>query len=496
MSATIKVGVFMFVILLAAAVLIIKIEDISIGDRSGMRRVEAEFDSVAGLDVKSAVRVAGIRVGRVDSIRLEGRRARIVLLLDNADLVLREGAYAQIINMGMLGDKYLELFPGAGDATPLGAESVLPGRVPTGLDQITDLVADIAVDVKDVTGSLRGALGGLEGEARLVEILENVRVSTAEIRALLSTNRGGVERTVSNFENFSADLARELPRIVEKLTNLADKLTTVVDENRENVRGGLEDVRVLAQKFQTTADNINEISGRIAAGEGTIGKLVASDEAHDQLTGTLGAITEGAQTLTETLGMVGRTRFDLGFEGQFLAEVEKTRSALSLDIRPLGTDQFYFVELVSLPDGLRRSQTEVITTVLPDGTTETVTIENVRFDDDRFGVTAMFGLQRDRLSLRAGLIESEGGVAADLDLLDSRRLNLSLEAYDFGREIGDEENQVHLRLTGRWRLNDNVFLTAGWDDPISSDQRSLFLGGGLTWTDEHLKYFLGSIPVN
>jgi ABC-type glutathione transport system ATPase component len=35
-------------------------------------RVDASFTSVAGLDDKSAVRVAGVRVGRVDGIRLEG----------------------------------------------------------------------------------------------------------------------------------------------------------------------------------------------------------------------------------------------------------------------------------------------------------------------------------------------------------------------------------------------------------------------------------------
>ena len=38
-------------------------------------RVDAVFDSVAGLDDKSAVRVAGVRVGRVDGIRLQGKQA-------------------------------------------------------------------------------------------------------------------------------------------------------------------------------------------------------------------------------------------------------------------------------------------------------------------------------------------------------------------------------------------------------------------------------------
>lgn len=61
--------------------------------------MDALFDSVAGLDDKSAVRVAGVRVGRVDGIRLEGRRARVTLLLETP-MTLVEGTRALVSNMG------------------------------------------------------------------------------------------------------------------------------------------------------------------------------------------------------------------------------------------------------------------------------------------------------------------------------------------------------------------------------------------------------------
>ena len=40
-------------------------------------------------------------------------------------------------------------------------------------------------------------------------------------------------------------------------------------------------------------------------------------------------------------------------------------------------------------------------------------------------------------------------------------------------------------------INSNLFFNAGWDDPLFSQNSSLFLGGGIMWSDEDLKYSLG-----
>lgn len=57
-----------------------------------------------------------------------------------------------------------------------------------------------------------------------------------------------------------------------------------------------------------------------------------------------------------------------------------------------------------------------------------------------------------------------------------------------------EELDPRLRLMGRWNLNRNLYLLGGVDDLLVSDQQSFFLGGGVTWNDDDLKYLLGSIP--
>jgi len=60
----------MLVVLGILAFFVLKIEDVKVRRTSDTKKVMAIFDSVAGLDNKSAVRVAGVRVGKVTKIDL------------------------------------------------------------------------------------------------------------------------------------------------------------------------------------------------------------------------------------------------------------------------------------------------------------------------------------------------------------------------------------------------------------------------------------------
>ena len=75
--------------------------------------VYALFDQVAGLKAKAPVDIAGVRVGQVSSISLdETFRARVNLDLDST-LKLPVDSSAAIVTAGILGDRYIQLTPGA-----------------------------------------------------------------------------------------------------------------------------------------------------------------------------------------------------------------------------------------------------------------------------------------------------------------------------------------------------------------------------------------------
>ena len=80
MKSVIKVGIFATICLVVLGLLIWKIEDFNPFQKKG-QRVDALFTSVAGLDDKASVRIAGVRVGQITSIGLAPGKDRPVALV-------------------------------------------------------------------------------------------------------------------------------------------------------------------------------------------------------------------------------------------------------------------------------------------------------------------------------------------------------------------------------------------------------------------------------
>jgi len=483
MSQAVKVGLFALVALVLLALMVLRIEDVPVlgGPRQS---VVAEFASVAGLDDKATVRIAGVRVGRVDGIALEDRQARVRLALEDA-LELTEGTYARIANLGLLGEKYVVLEPGPEGAPPLPDGAVIPGYAPPTIDETLAKFS-----------ALGDSLGGLGGGGDLDRLIRNLAAMSTEIRSLVEANRGQVEATLANVESFSGTLARELPRLtgqVEAVLVRMDatlaQLERTVGESRPDVEATAANLRRLTEDARVSVDNLNEVTGRLARGEGTLGKLLTSDEAHDELVSALGSVESGVETLSAALGGIQKIQLELGLESYWLEALEESQSAFTLDIDPQ-SGKLYRVGVVDSPFGKEETNVRRTTVTGPDGTSETTVTETVERTDD-LRLSALFGFPTvGDTRLWAGVIESSGGVQVEYPLLD-RRLWLSLEAFDFDRE---GELEPRLRLSGRYRLGEMLYLRAGYDDFLESERDSLFLGGGLRWRDDQLKYLLGSLP--
>jgi phospholipid/cholesterol/gamma-HCH transport system substrate-binding protein len=481
MNTAAKVGAFFLGVLVLAGLLIWRIEDIRIG-RGKPQRVTAEFKDVAGLDEKSTVRVAGVRVGKVGHIQVDPQTGKAIVELQiDPGVELRQGAVPQIANLGLLGEKYVELYPGPAGGPPLPEGAVLRGDVPVTFDEITKLARDIEVQVRDISTNLNQSLGGPEGEERLRTIVENVRIITDDLRVLVASNRGNVDSTIGNFKEFSA-----------MMTKLVDRIDRLVASNQENVTASIANVREISGKLQTTSDNLNQITTKIESGQGTIGKLVQSDETHQNLNDALKEVKEGVKGLNTALGAVYRTRFDFGLRSEYLTASSNAQGYFTLDIMPPQSPRFYRLELATQPVGRRVETTSIDRITFPDGHTEVVTTQKTEFKDE-LAITALFGWRWKDWILRGGLIESRGGAGIDYTTLKNR-LKFSADMWDFDRPL---DFAPHAKVTGRYYFSPSVFVLGGWDDFLNTSRKvdSFFVGAGLRWTDDDVKYLLGALPV-
>jgi phospholipid/cholesterol/gamma-HCH transport system substrate-binding protein len=107
------VGVFMILGILALGYLSIKLGRVSFLGGGGYV-VSVDFPSVGGLKEGSTVEIAGVEIGRVESIALADYQARVMLRV-NSGVKLQEDSIASIKTKGLIGEKYIRVSPGGSD---------------------------------------------------------------------------------------------------------------------------------------------------------------------------------------------------------------------------------------------------------------------------------------------------------------------------------------------------------------------------------------------
>ena len=107
------VGIFIVVGIACLAWLSMRLGKVEIGGGNRLP-VSAEFASVAGLRAGSTVELAGVQVGSVESIDVKEYKA-VVRMRVQRDIGLPEDTIASVRTRGLIGDKYINLSPGASD---------------------------------------------------------------------------------------------------------------------------------------------------------------------------------------------------------------------------------------------------------------------------------------------------------------------------------------------------------------------------------------------
>ena len=109
----IAVGLFVVLGILALGYLSISLGQISFLSGHGYI-VTVDFPSVGGLKTGSTVEIAGVEIGRVQSIALADYQARVTLRVQSS-IKLQEDSIASIKTKGLIGEKYIRISPGGSD---------------------------------------------------------------------------------------------------------------------------------------------------------------------------------------------------------------------------------------------------------------------------------------------------------------------------------------------------------------------------------------------
>ncbi|MBI3456799.1 MAG: outer membrane lipid asymmetry maintenance protein MlaD [Candidatus Rokubacteria bacterium] len=109
----IGVGLFMLVGVFALAYLSISLGQVDLFGARGYT-VHADFPTVGGLKAGAAVEIAGVPVGRVESIQLKDYQARVFMHITNG-IQIQTDAIVSIKTKGLIGEKFVQISPGGSD---------------------------------------------------------------------------------------------------------------------------------------------------------------------------------------------------------------------------------------------------------------------------------------------------------------------------------------------------------------------------------------------
>lgn len=495
-SLEVKVGIFVFSALLILAYMttqVTKGKFVS-GD---MYPLVVYFDNVTGLKKNAPVEIAGIEVGLVKDIQLEGGRAKVVLAL-RPEVKVHADAVAKIKTRGVLGDKFVELSSGS-NSYPILQEKGIIARSDSGADlgELMQKVGRIADDIGRITRSVSNVLGGPEGEQDLRLLITNLKEMSVSLSKIVQTNIENVNEIVANLRDFSKDIKEISYSNKEDIRSIVknfDDAVIALKESTTNMNILLEKAnkgdgpiaklvsdKEMGEDLKQTISSLKNVAKKIEEGKGTIGKLVNEDTTAKNLDKTL----EG---LNKYLAKQDKFKTSIDVHSEYLTDSGDTKSYVTLQIKP-SVDKFYLLSIIDDPKG-ETKRTDTYKRYRTDkGVWHTYEEEEKETKKDGLKFSLQIGKRFHDLVVRGGIIESSGGLGLDYYLWDDR-IKLFFEAFDF-----DENDPAHLKVGGNLYLLRNFYLTAGMDDFADHDDRSFFVGGGIFFTDEDLKYILGSAPI-
>ena len=131
------VGAFVLLGMLGLVFLALKAANLGSVGGGNTYTLQARFDNIGGLKVRAPVRTAGVTVGRVTKIALDGKTFQGVVSMEiEQGYRYPKDSSAKILTAGLLGDQYIGMDPGGDDKDLAAGDTVAQSQSAVGLENL------------------------------------------------------------------------------------------------------------------------------------------------------------------------------------------------------------------------------------------------------------------------------------------------------------------------------------------------------------------------
>jgi phospholipid/cholesterol/gamma-HCH transport system substrate-binding protein len=251
-------------------------------------RLHALFKNVQELKTGDYVKMAGVQVGKVESIVLTNGLADVTLnLYRSADV--KTDSKASLKFTGFMAQNFVAIEFGKPGGVRAEDGAYLQTAEQPDLSVLMGKLDNVATGVENLTRSFSG------------ERIDNL---LGPITDFLKNNQTNLSATIANFKTVSQRIV-DGQGTVGKLIN-EDTLYVSAQHTVSNLQDSATNIQGLADQAREFVTNINHTVTRINAGEGTIGKLVKDDTLYIETTGSMTNLHQILLKINHGQGTVGQ----------------------------------------------------------------------------------------------------------------------------------------------------------------------------------------------
>lgn len=456
-----KIG--LFVVMALAALLFLSTQVTSLGKwgKEGYS-VFAYIEDASGIEKHTHVLMNGVTIGDVEEIVIEGKRVKLGLMIDQ-EFKIPDDSSVIVAQESLLGSKVINIVVGDSGTFLANGGTLAQSKRYASFDQTSDSVNAAAKELELLLKDFRSTLDEEHRQAiqELIIAFRNVGVN---LDGVIVENRDDLHDAITNFKTMSAGFGqsadtinKDLPAIMARINSLTARL--------DNISGSMEHkLPEAVDKFVKIEDNVSDIlaenrSSLKTALESAGSFFKSGEEAFGKVDSMLSNLTT--------------SELQVAMHTDYMMRDQYGKVYLGVTYLP-NPETYYMFDLVSTDD---------YTNSVP-----------VKHQKGETYYSLQYGKRFDNTLLRFGAIESTGGIGVDY-FMNHDKLKFSAEAFDFNAVNDFRSQRAHLKAQVRYQMLKHLELYGGWDNFLNPQSQNIFLGLGMRFIDNDLKYTLGAASM-
>jgi phospholipid/cholesterol/gamma-HCH transport system substrate-binding protein len=261
----IQAGIFLLTSFSILVVMVFAVSDVKSLFKK-RKEIKALFTLSDGIEKNAQVRLSGIKIGKVSSIRVapeQGDRVELTLSIFE-DAIIKEDARAAIKTLGLVGGKYVELTPGSPEADLIKPGAAIDGEDSLKMEDLTKAGLDVVAKLQHIALSLDRIVGDPAVKRNITGTLQNVQDVSADLKDI----SGDVKEIMASLNENKAPVAeaiKDLPVLTKKLDDtlanmreISQKTDAMLGDNRRQIDATMENVKEITANLKDLTEDVKK----------------------------------------------------------------------------------------------------------------------------------------------------------------------------------------------------------------------------------------------